>query len=299
MGLSDPSFSDYISPMTCTTKKTTGHGNNTAWVIPSERVCMAMLELCVMTKNVTNAMSFAELLLPTTAPKLDVPAEAQPKIGEIYAAPKSYMTPRLWAILLKVCVVARDHKMAYQVLHIMGQYNQMPNVRHCTAYLKVLVESNELELSAQFLAYMSGGTSSNVNNRFRNLTIDGLPDMIAVKTVLNGCTLFGNYTLARQICDNVKSGFYGDDVQMDEQCFNMLLSTCPNSTIAKEILREIRLTRRHRWGVVRASAITYTKAIAVCRKSLDVDSAQSFLSLARNDGIPPDSFMYSSGMCIE
>jgi hypothetical protein len=138
------------------------------------------------------------------------------------------------------------------------------------------------------------------NNSFHslyNLTIDGLPDIIAIKTVLKGCTLVGNYTLARHVCDNVKSGFYGNGLLLDEQCYNMLLSTCTNSTTAKDILREIRLTRRNRWGVVRASAITYTKAIAVCRKSLDVVSARSFLSMARNDGIQPDSFMYSSGVC--
>ena len=284
-------YNEYLNSTTIPNKKTTGCESNSVWTIPSERICMTMLQLCIITKNITNAMTFVDQLLQTP-PKLHVKEKS--KINENSAALDLPMTPRLWAMLLKVCAAAGDHRMAYQVLGKMGEQNQMPNVRHCTVYLKALVESNELDLSAQFLAYMA--SSSNLNNYFSNIVIDGLPDMVAVKTVLNGCSMVGNYTLARQICDNVKTGYYGDHLQMDEQCYNMLLSTCTNSTIAKEILREIRLTRRHRWGVVRASAITYTKAIAVCRKSRDVDMARSFLSLARNDGIPPDSFMYSSGV---
>ena len=288
-------YSDYINSTTATANKKVMDNDKIAMLpIPSERICMTMLQLCIVTKNVTGAMTFVNLLLRSAPPNSAITTQPNTN-GIVHNGPNSQMTQRLWAMLLKVCVVAGDHKTAYEVLRQMVDCNQVPNVRHCTAYLQALIESNELDKSEHFLTFMAG-SSHHRNRYFHNLTVDGLPDMIAVKTVLNGCTLAGNYTLARHLCDNIKNGCYGADVQMDEQCFNMLLSTCSNSTVAKDILREIRLTRRHRWGVVRASAITYTKAIAVCRKSRDVESARSFLSLAKNDGIPPDSFMYSSGM---
>jgi pentatricopeptide repeat protein len=276
-------------------------------MFPSERTCLKFLHACVTTKNVTNAILFLDRLLflqislstPITA-KSTYPDESQTD-GAI-----TKVTPRIWAVILKVCAVAGDHKMAYELLCRMGQYNQSPNVRHCTAYIKALIVANKLNMAARFLSVMAQTSDypetctmtpdMDDSNIFENLHILESPDMIAIKTVLHGCVEANNYLLARDVCDHIKNGTYGDMVQIDEKCYNMLLATCPDAITANEILREIRLTRRHRFGVVRPSAITYTKAIAACRKSRNVEHAKAFLTMARNDGIPPDSFMYSSGM---
>ena len=286
-------FQEYLTSASSIQVNKKARTNRTTNSIPSERMCLTMLQLCVNSRNVTAAMTWIDRLLGPAGP-VDHIVTTTTTTTSTASIAHFQMTPRLWAMLLKVCAVAGDHQTAYEVLHKMVSCDQVPNVRHGTAYLKALVESNELETGAQFLAHMTNGA----NPSFSDLRIDGTPDLIAVKTVLNGCVLVGNYTLARQICDSIKNGLYGDHVQMDEACFNMLLSTCTNSTIAADILREIRLTRRHRWGVVRASVRTYTQAIATCRTSYNVDHARSFLALARNDGIVPDTFMYSSGKCI-
>ena len=124
--------------------------------------------------------------------------------------------------------------------------------------------------------------------------------MVAVKTVLEGCASVGNFPLARSVLARVKEGSYGEELQdqLDEQCYNIVLTSCDDPESAKALVREMRLSRRNRYGVVPPSHVTFTKAITVCRKACDVDNARFFLSSARNDGIEPDVYMYSAGTSV-
>lgn len=60
----------------------------------------------------------------------------------------------------------------------------------------------------------------------------------------------------------------------------------------------MRLSRRNRYGAVPPSNITYTYAIASCRKAPvpDLDTARFFLRNALDDGVIPDVFMYSAAI---
>jgi hypothetical protein len=106
-----------------------------------------------------------------------------------------------------------------------------------------------------------------------------------------------NYTLAYQILTKIKSGAFGEEVRqnLDAQCYHMVLASCNEPARAKEIVREMRLSRRYRVGVIPPSKVTFTRAITVCRKARDVASARFFLTSARNDGIEVDAIMYSAG----
>jgi len=223
------------------------------------------------------------------------------------------MTPRLWAAVLKVCAVAGDHEQARRILERMwaaGEHNR-PNIRHCTAYLKALVVAKQIQMAADFLEHLatndtserSTGTDSNSNSNsnsttkaFSNIPASA-PDMIAVKTVLSGCASVGDFNLAQRILGQVKGGLYGEIIQqqLDEQCYNLVLAACDEPQLAKGLVKEMRLSRRYRVGVIPPSKVTFTRAIAVCRKARDIESARFFLSSARNDGVDPDAFMYSAG----
>jgi pentatricopeptide repeat protein len=278
--------------------------------VPSERICMALFHVGVATNHVAGVMTFLNRQLesfPSSSSLTEQKTMAGNTTTKLYNSFR--MTPRLWAAVLQVCAGTGDHPAAHRVLVGMGTYGQIPNVRHCTTYLKALIEAREIDMAVRFLDYMAAGSGSSSSssssvtqknaseptNKFGNLRISALPDMIAVKTVLNGCALVGNFTLAQHLLEKIKNGSYGEAIQVDEQCYNMLISTCNDPITVTEIIREMRLTRRHRVGVVLPSAVTYTKAIAVCRKLRDVESARRFLSQARKDGLQPDAFMYSSG----
>jgi pentatricopeptide repeat protein len=58
----------------------------------------------------------------------------------------------------------------------------------------------------------------------------------------------------------------------------------------------MRLSRRNRYGAVPPSNVTYTHAIASCRKApqADLDTARFFLRSALDDGVEPNVFMYSA-----
>lgn len=256
--------------------------------VPSEQIYVAMFHVCAEIKDATKAISFLVKLQSQSLPD----------------ASSFRMSPRLWASVLKVCALTGDHVQGRRVLERMCVIRQFPNVRHCTAYLKALVESNETETASAFLEHMAADCASeremprkencNATIDFSNIRV-AAPDMIAVKTVLSGCASAGNFALARKILDQVKVGFFGTTIQLDEQCYNTALAACDEPELAKELVREMRLTRRHRIGVIPPSMLTFTRAIAVCRKAKDVESARFFLRSARNDGVVPDAYMYSGG----
>lgn len=223
------------------------------------------------------------------------------------------VSPRLWAAILKVCVDSRAPRQAFGVLKRMSGTGLRLNVRHCTAYLKALIGSGKLYDAAKFLVFMAGKrgfderSSTELPNQVADsggayadlcptLSVDA-PDMVAVKTVLNGCAKMGNYTLAREILSEIKTGGFGEVIQqqLDEQCYNFVLSSCRDPNLAKELIREMRLSRRYRVGVIPPSKVTLTKAISICRKAKDIDNVLFFLDFARNDGIDPDESMYTTG----
>eukprot|EP00977_Amphora_coffeiformis_P023497 scaffold13479_cov166-Amphora_coffeaeformis.AAC.9 len=92
----------------------------------------------------------------------------------------------------------------------------------------------------------------------------------------------------------MKSREYGENVKPNEQAYNLVLSTCRSPQRALEIVREMRLTRRHRTGVIAPSLRTYSRAIAVCRRAGDLKIALTLLERVKDDGLVPDVYVYSA-----
>jgi pentatricopeptide repeat domain-containing protein 1 len=166
-----------------------------------------------------------------------------------------------------------------------------PTVHHFTLYLNALLPDTKRMLSV--LMYMSGDSTTNADlQAFRPVA----PDAVSVKEVLRSCGMVGDYSTARQILGLVTQQRFGASVRADESMYNLLLAACNEPAAAKAIVREMRLSRRHRFGSTPPSLFTYTQAITVCRRASDLKSAELFLELSRADGLTPDVFMYTAAI---
>jgi len=245
---------------------------------PTARTYMALFQVCSSTANVSQAIAMLrDLLLP--------------------GSPVT-VTPRIWGAALQVCAVIGDHASARTILSLMQENSHPANVRHCTAYLKALAASRQDRAALDFLDFMvasqHGDNANSTPSPWHGLSVEP-PDRIALQAVLTACAATENYIKSRWLLERIKNGDYGD-VQVDEKCYNLVLASCRDPADAKVLVREMRLTRRHREGVVPPSQITYTRAITVCRKAADMPSALSFLNRSRDDAIVPDVYMYSAAI---
>ena len=198
---------------------------------------------------------------------------------------------RLWGTILQAFAAAKDDTGALKVLHLMNQKGSEPNSRHCTIFIKTLTTLKKDEVAVQFLNKMSGLPCS--VPEFEGLETTP-PDQIIVLVVLSSLSATGKYELANEVLQRMKAREYGEDAPPNEQAYNLVLSACQSPTRAREIVREMRLTRRHRTDVIAPSLRTYSRAIAVCRRQGDLEMALTLLDGAKDDGFVPDVYVYSA-----
>ena len=198
---------------------------------------------------------------------------------------------RLWGTILQAFAARQDDTKALQVLRTMNERNVVPNGIHCTIFIKMLSFTRGDEVVVQFLNIMSGIPCSVQD--FDGLTT-AIPDQIVVLAVLSALSRNNNYELANEVLYNMKDRKYGEDAPPNEQAYNLVLATCDSPVRAKDLVREMRLTRRHRTGVIAPSLRTYSRAIAVCRKAGDLEMAMRLFELVKDDGLEPDVYIFSA-----
>jgi pentatricopeptide repeat domain-containing protein 1 len=246
----------------------------------SAQTYLALFQVCSANANALQAVEILRYLLQADAAPVAV-------------------SPRIWGAALQVCAIAGDHVSARTILSWMQELGHRANVRHCTAYLKALAVSRQDRVALAFLEYMVHGQDIDTGQTtistspWDGLLVD-LPDAIVLQAVLTALSTTENYTQSRRLLDKIKNGDFGDNVKVDENHYNLVLASCREPQEAKVLIREMRLSRRHRVGVVAPSQITYTRAITVCRKAADMKSALFFLNQSRDDAILPDVYMYSA-----
>jgi pentatricopeptide repeat protein len=120
--------------------------------------------------------------------------------------------------------------------------------------------------------------------------------MVAIHTVLQACAAESYYNQACELLRIARDGGFGIENLPDEKCFHFVLDSCQTPSQARDIIRQMQLSRRYRVGAVSPTMVSYTKAIKVCRKAKDVESARYFLKSATNNGIEPDVIMYSAAI---
>ena len=197
---------------------------------------------------------------------------------------------RLWGTILQAFAAAKDDTGALKVLHLMNQKGSEPNSRHCTIFIKTLTTLKKDEVAVQFLNKMSGLPCS--VEEFGGIELTA-PDQITVLAVLSSLSFNSKYDLANDVLQKMKAREYGEDAPPNERAYNLVLSACQSPVRAREIVREMRLTRRHRKGVIAPSLQTYSRAIAVCRRQGDLEMALNLLDVVKDDGFQPDVYIYS------
>jgi pentatricopeptide repeat domain-containing protein 1 len=198
--------------------------------------------------------------------------------------PSSSVSSKIWNALLQVCVEAKDLDTATRLM----QNEIIPsNIFHATTYLHCLLALNRHEDAVSYLLQIA--------------KLGPPPDDYAVVTVMKSCSSSSSnnqndngFALAQKILHAIKTGQI--PIALTEEHYNILLTACTSPAMAKEIIQEMRFSRRHRTGAIPPSMISYTKALVVCRKAKDLTMARSLLTTARNDGLFPDVFMYTTAI---
>jgi pentatricopeptide repeat protein len=208
--------------------------------------------------------------------------------------------PTVWGAALQACSRSSNVTSAETLLGWMRDRGVCANTRHCVSYLQALSWAGRDQQALDFIDFMTQHVTSAYDLTLQpgSSPWDGLvtepPDILCLNAALQACAGKGNYPEARSLLERIKSGHYGASVNLNHQSYHQVLAACSDPAEAKEIVREMRLTRRHRQGVVPPNVFTLTKAITVCQKAMDVDSALHFLRLAKSDGTVADLYMYSA-----
>jgi pentatricopeptide repeat protein len=203
------------------------------------------------------------------------------------------LTPRLWSSVLRAFAAAGDAAGCRRVLRTIVELGSNPTVHHYTFYIHSLLPDTKQML--EVLRHMHGDA------RAAAIDLAGLPpatpDAVAIKAVLRLCGMVGDFDTARHVLTLVRQGSLGSgNVTADEAMYNLVLASCGDAAGAKAVIREMRLTRRHRYGCIPPSLVSYTHAITACRRAADLASAQLFLRWARGDGLEPDVVMYTAAV---
>lgn len=195
---------------------------------------------------------------------------------QLVKAQSGIVSNKVWNALLQVCVESKDVETAKR---IMEESIETPNVYQATTFLNCLLASRRRDEACQYLLE-------------RMTTVGPPPDSYAVWTVMKAC--HDDFPIVLRILQAIKDGTL--TVPLVEDHYNCVLSACDDSIMAKELIQEMRFSRRHRQGAVPPSQISYTKALVACRKAADLTTARSLLTIALNDGVIPDVFMYTTAI---
>ncbi|KAI2512794.1 PPR repeat [Fragilaria crotonensis] len=232
----------------------------------------------------------------------------------------------VWGAALTVCARAGDYQQSLLILQKMQSLDAVATTRHVSAHLAALAKSGQdvvclkvLEALQQKQPIELDHVDSDTGAR-RQLVLQPVPlDLVIVNTVIYACAQAGNYNDARRLLTDLKNGDYVAGhvapakttvsnsrretlaspvvvLQPDEITYNTVISACTDATQVKALVKEMRMSRRHRQGQVPPTAKTYTVAIAACK--YDFETAMYLLQDSIHDGIIPNVFMYSAAIWI-
>lgn len=250
------------------------------------RTLSVFIEVCAATQQVDRAVDTLHGFM------------VQQRYAPVLSA--AWVCSWVWLKLLHACAVAENDHAAWLVLHRMVLHHAdeanhsikiLPDIRHYTCYMKALVSTGKVDKALHLLDYLCGSADpalATANGW------DGWPqtklDLVSIYTVLPSCS----YQQGRALLDRMRRGVL-NGLLPDHQYYHILLTNaCENPQHAKDLVYEMHISRRHRTGAVPPQLITYTKAVAVCRKAADVETAFFFLQRAKEDGIQPDLHLYSA-----
>lgn len=219
----------------------------------------------------------------------------------------------VWGAALNVCAKAGRPEKALEICKRMEKEKAEITRRHVGAILGAYAKAGDNTTALRILQAMqqegsvrlkSGGKSDGSIS----VLLKPVPlDIVMVNIVINACAMANDYRNAKQILDDLKEGKFMSTIESsrdkrevilfpDEFTYNAVLTACSNSYEAKLIVREMRLTRRYRFGQAPPTARSYTLAINACKKANDWETARFLLEECEHDGIEKNVFMYSAAI---
>eukprot|EP00986_Skeletonema_menzelii_P012920 scaffold7298_cov150-Skeletonema_menzelii.AAC.20 len=205
-------------------------------------------------------------------------------------------TPKLYLPLLKVAAKDGHSDLVWSLINTMKGDSIQITTMHLNLYLQSLAKAG---LHIKALGVLRGMIQQSDPMQ--------LPDLISFNTVLSACANSNDYEAAHALFDQMKGEIF-ENIRPDVVSFNTLISCAPPQT-GLDLIHEMRLTRRNREGVVVPTSVTFVNSIKQCReyvkKETDPDIrndifeiALSVLSLARNERISLNTFVYSAAIWI-
>ncbi|KAL3789598.1 hypothetical protein ACHAW5_006528 [Stephanodiscus triporus] len=219
------------------------------------------------------------------------------------------ITAGLYLPLLRACADSGDHARVGSIVDMMREDSLAVSTEIINSYLLSLARGGLHARASSVLDGMIADGPSSSSSSSTTALPRCRPDVVSYNTVLLAHANAGDYDGARDLLDRMASGDRGD-VRPDVASYNTVIScACPLDALS--LIREMRLTRRNRDGVVMPNSVTYVNAIVRCRKATidgdDPDSAFEIalhlLDMAREEddggGIDINVFVYSASIWMD
>jgi pentatricopeptide repeat protein len=179
-----------------------------------------------------------------------------------------------------------------------------PNLLICSVLLKAFALGAQDELALQALDMMVGRETNGHPQKDKIPRTFHLPpvppDRIALNTVISACAKAKNLAGALEVLERMKRGEFldpenGQEVTPDLISYHSVLKFCTDPEFAMSLVKEIRLSRRNRIGVVTPTSVTFAHAINACQQAESPSSecAATLLKWALDDGVKPTVFMFA------
>jgi len=216
---------------------------------------------------------------------------------------------RIWAMALNACAVTGDVCQALQLIEDMSKTCK-PNLRHCTALLKSFARAKgagQDRLVMIALDAMMGNKTAALemqdsNKQYRVVLPRTDLDLVALNIILSIVVKAGSFENAQLLFHRIQDGEFvdakGKKISPDRITYHNFLAGCRNPEVAKETIKEMRMSRRNRYGAIPPNSITYAHAISVCQRAIipDLVTVNQFLNWANDDQVEPTVFMYASAI---
>jgi len=211
---------------------------------------------------------------------------------------------RVWAAAMNVCADIGDYDGALHFVREMYALGHRPNLLICSVVLKAFALGAQDKLALRALDMMTGRqVQGTPDEDFIPPTFHLPPvplDRIALNTVISACAKATNLAGAIEVLERMKRGEFldpenGQEVTPDLISYHSVLKFCTDPQIAVSLVKEMRLSRRNRLGVVTPSSMTYAHAINACQQaeSPSSEKAATLLKWALEDGVKPTVYMFA------
>jgi pentatricopeptide repeat protein len=210
----------------------------------------------------------------------------------------------VWAAAINICADIGDYDGAIHFVREMNAHGHPPNLLVCSVLLKAFALGAQDELALQALEMMVGRYAKGQPGEISSPPPFHLPqvppDRIALNTVISACAKAKNLSGALKVLERMKRGEFvdtenGQEVTPDLISYHNILKFCTDPEFAMSLVKDMRLSRRSRVGVITPSSSTYAHAINACQQAVSPSSecAATLLKWALDDGIKPTVYMYA------